>query len=29
MPNDRERWYPILYEAYLNLNMGKKFDSLL
>ena len=29
MPNDRERWYPILYEVYLNLNMGKKFDSLL
>jgi tetratricopeptide (TPR) repeat protein len=29
MPNDRERWYPILYEVYYNLNMGKKFDSLL
>jgi len=29
MPKDRERWYPILYEVYFNLNMGKKFDSLL
>ena len=29
MPKDRERWYPILYEVYYNLNMGKKFESLL
>ncbi len=28
MPNDKDRWYPILYDVYYNLNMGKKFDSL-
>lgn len=28
MPEDRQRWYPILYDAYLNLNMGKEFNAL-
>ena len=28
MPQDRNRWYPILYDIYYNLNMGKKFESL-
>jgi hypothetical protein len=28
MPDDRARWYPILYDAYLNLNMGDEFRAL-
>ena len=28
MPQDRKRWYPILYDVYYNLNMGTKFESL-
>lgn len=28
MPDDRQRWYPILYDAYLNLNKGKEFNAL-
>jgi len=27
-PDDRKRWYPMLYDAYLNLNMGKEFNDL-
>ena len=27
-PQDTTLWYPILYDAYLNLNMGEEFDSL-
>lgn len=27
-PEDRSRWYGILYDAYLNLNMGKEFNAL-
>ena len=27
-PEDRQRWYPILYDAYLNLNKGKEFNAL-
>lgn len=26
--DDRARWYPILYDAYLNLNMGEEFRAL-
>lgn len=28
MPQDTRLWYPVLYDTYLNLNMGKEFDSL-
>lgn len=28
MPKDIQLWRPVLYDAYLNLNMGKEFDSL-
>ncbi len=28
VPEDREKWYPVLYDAYLNLNMGKEFNAL-
>jgi predicted Zn-dependent protease len=28
MPQERNRWYPILYDVYYNLNMGSKFESL-
>lgn len=28
MPNDVALWRPVLYDVYLNLNMGKEFDSL-
>lgn len=28
MPNDTKLWVPVLYDVYLNLNMGKEFDSL-
>lgn len=27
-PSDKALWRPILYDVYLNLNMGKEFDSL-
>lgn len=27
-PNERQKWYSILYDAYLNLNMGKEFKEL-
>ncbi len=27
-PGDIQHWQPVLYEAYLNLNMGKEFESL-
>ena len=27
-PDDKALWRPILYDVYLNLNMGKEFDSL-
>ena len=27
-PEERSRWYSILYDAYLNLNMGKEFNEL-
>lgn len=28
MPKDKHLWRPVLYDVYLNLNMGKEFDSL-
>lgn len=28
MPKDTTLWRPVLYDVYLNLNMGKEFDSL-
>ena len=27
-PEDIQRWRPILYEIYLNLNMGDKFREI-
>lgn len=27
-PDDSKRWRPILYDAYLNLNMGKEFSEI-
>ena len=27
-PDDAKRWKPILYDAYLNLNMGKEFSEI-
>lgn len=27
-PDDSKRWKPILYDAYLNLNMGKEFSEI-
>lgn len=28
MPEEKERWRPILYAIYLNLNLGKEFDEI-
>ncbi|MCQ2221038.1 MAG: hypothetical protein MJZ12_06565 [Prevotella sp.] len=28
MPEEKERWRPILYAVYLNLNLGKEFDEI-
>ena len=28
MPNEKEKWAPVLYRIYLNLNMGKQFDEI-
>ncbi len=28
VPEDKKLWRPVLYDVYLNLNMGKEFDSL-
>ena len=27
-PDERQRWRPVLYDAYLNLNMGKEFAEI-
>lgn len=27
-PNDQERWAPLLYEVYLNLNLGAEFEEV-
>ena len=27
-PDDKQQWYPVLYDAYLNLNIGKQFNEL-
>ena len=27
-PEDKEKWVPVLYTIYLNLNMGKEFDEI-
>ncbi|GAB6981732.1 tetratricopeptide repeat protein [Prevotella dentasini] len=27
-PNEKDKWVPILYTIYLNLNMGKEFDEI-
>ncbi|MBQ0073353.1 MAG: hypothetical protein KBT34_04090 [Prevotella sp.] len=27
-PDDKERWRPVLYDVYLNLNLGKEFQEL-
>ncbi len=28
MPDERDKWAPVLYRIYLNLNMGKQFDEI-
>ena len=28
MPSEKEKWAPVLYRVYLNLNMGKQFDEI-
>ena len=28
MPKQKEKWAPVLYRIYLNLNMGKQFDEI-
>ena len=28
-PDQRDRWRPVLYDIYLNLNMGKEFEEIL
>ena len=28
MPDEQEKWAPVLYRIYLNLNMGKQFDEI-
>ena len=27
-PNERAKWRPVLYNVYLNLNMGKEFSEI-
>lgn len=27
-PNDQDRWAPVLYRVYLNLNLGRQFDEI-
>ena len=27
-PENKDRWAPLLYRIYLNLNMGKEFDEM-
>lgn len=27
-PNQKDKWAPALYNIYLNLNMGKKFEEI-
>ena len=28
MPDEKKKWAPVLYNVYLNLNMGKQFDEM-
>lgn len=28
MPNEQEKWAPLLYRIYLNLNLGRQFDEI-
>jgi len=28
MPDEKNKWAPVLYRIYLNLNMGKQFDEI-
>ena len=28
VPDEKEKWGPVLYRIYLNLNMGKQFDEI-
>ena len=28
MPAEKDKWAPVLYRIYLNLNMGKQFDEI-
>ena len=28
MPKEQDKWAPVLYRIYLNLNMGKQFDEI-
>jgi hypothetical protein len=28
MPQEKDKWAPVLYRIYLNLNMGKQFDEI-
>ena len=28
MPAQKDKWAPVLYNIYLNLNMGKQFDEM-
>ena len=28
MPDEKDKWAPVLYRIYLNLNMGKQFDEI-
>jgi hypothetical protein len=28
MPKEEEKWAPVLYRIYLNLNLGKQFDEI-
>ena len=27
-PDQKDKWMPLLYTIYLNLNMGKEFDEI-
>ena len=27
-PDQKQKWAPVLYTIYLNLNMGKEFDEI-
>ena len=28
MPDEKDKWGPVLYRIYLNLNRGKQFDEI-